>query len=444
MLRSPAFRKLRRRARRRSTELLEPRQLLTVVVTETFRPFAFDFEGDFRGTATVQDTPQDYVVEFSGGTTGSGVIDYTSPTEGAGTLTGNAAGNWIDNAGDAGTFTGQGEATVEETNGLLTATSVSGSGSSSSGLAGSINLTGLGPGEAEAIIDLPGRSAVANWDLDISSLIGSPADTQGIATVSLSPELTDPTDLEPVAGAFTSSGGVEYTVAVTGELVPTNTRSAAVASTELFWASGPELTDILGPASSDSVPLHWNTDQVQASVSGLSSAPNGTTHLLVVVDGQQQLDEANEDNNVLALALVQAEDGAGKVTGGGTMIGGAVNFGFVVKTKTRDGITLFHGNLQFNDRENGIRLHSESIDTLTVNDDGSITFSGTARINGKTGSSFRATVFDAGEPGRGKDRFLIEIDGPSVSNYSLGDAFNTDGRIDGGNIQFHFRKDKKK
>ena len=407
-------------------------------VIEEFRAFEFEFDGIFAGDATIVDSPN-YVVGYSGSTSGEGSIEYTSPTAGSGSLSGSASGTWSD-AVDSGTFVGQGNSVVREVDGVLLADSVSGSGSSSSGLSGSINLTGLSPGDATAVIDLLTNTAASTWNLDLSSTVGSPATTQGSAIVDLTPALTELTDLRPTSGAFTSTGGVEFSVEVTGRLVPVAIRSASVAPVQLFWASGPTVADSIGPASADEVPLYWNTGRVVAEAQDLSPAPLEATHLLIVADPDNDLEESDEQNNVLALALVQD----GKITGGGTLDPGQRNFGFVIKTRSANGIPAFQGNLQYNDKELGIRLHSTSLDTLQFASDGSATFTGQARVNGIGGYRFTVIVRDTDEPGRGVDGFQIIIEGPDGFSYDSDDVTSNGGLLSGGNIQFHFPPGKKR
>jgi hypothetical protein len=379
------------------------------------------------------------VVDYSGSTSGEGSIEYTSPTAGSGTLSGSASGSWND-AVDSGTFVGQGSSEVREVDGVLIASSVSGSGSSSSGLSGSINLTGLNPGDATAVIDLLTDAAASSWNLDISSTVGSPASTQGSAIVELIPALTELTDLRPTSGAFTSTGGVEFSVEVTERLVPVAIRSTPVAPVQLFWASGPTLADAIEPASADEVPIHWNTGTVRAETQDLSPAPPEATHLLIVADPENDLEESDEQNNVLALALVQD----GKITGGGKLDSGQRNFGFVIKTRSADGIPAFQGNLQYNDKEFGIRLHSSSLDTLQFASDGSATFTGQARVNGIGGYRFTVIVRDTDEPGRGVDGFQIIVEGTDGFIYDSNDVTSNGGLLSGGNIQFHFPQGKKR
>jgi hypothetical protein len=436
MLRRRLGRKRSRKLFTPKLEQMEARLLLAANVTEVFRSFEFDWAGTFEGEVNFSD-PGDEIA-YDGITSGSGSIEYTSPIAGSGQLDGEASGNW-DDGFDIGTFTGEGIADVIETDGVLNATEVSGSGSLATGPSISFTFGGLNPGDAVANIDLLMNEAAVSWDLDLEALLGTEASTQGTASVSLTPELTGLTDLSPISGAFTNSGGVEFAVEATGQLVPTANRADQIADVQLFWASGPTVGDSLGSASMDEVPMHWNTGTVTAEVDSLTAAPEGATHLLVVADSDSQLLESNEDNNVLALALMQA----GKITGGGALDAGLRNFGFVINTRVTGGVQFFQGNLQYNDREAGIRLHSVTLDTLQI-DGGTATFTGQGRVNGRSGYSFTVVVSDSGEPGRGADTFSIIIEGPDGFSYDSNLLNLNDGVIEGGNILFHSLPVKKR
>src|SRR5262249_7942799 len=116
--------------------------------------------------------------------------------------------------------------------------------------------------------------------------------------------------------------------------------------------------------------------------------------------------------------MVNAADTPGKVTGGGSVDSGVRNFGFVVQTRVQDGVVSFTGNLEFQDKTNGINLHSTAITRVSINADGvHASFQGTATVNGRAGYSFTVFVEDNGEPGAGKDRFRIQISGPEGFSY---------------------------
>lgn len=118
----------------------------------------------------------------------------------------------------------------------------------------------------------------------------------------------------------------------------------------------------------------------------------------------------------------------GKVTAGQANLDNSTNAGLNVQY---DG-TAFKGELQFNDKSEDIKLHSDSMTSLFVDPaKTTATFKGTATVNGVSGYTFKVTVVDHGEPGT-SDSFLIVIKDPtSTTIYSKGAV------LTGGNIQIH-------
>ena len=114
----------------------------------------------------------------------------------------------------------------------------------------------------------------------------------------------------------------------------------------------------------------------------------------------------------------------GKITGGGAELANGVNFGFNVRST--DG-TSFDGNLQYNDKNQNIKLHSTSMTFLEIFADGtSGIFEGTGKVNGQA-VTFTIEVQDNGEPGK-QDWFSISI--PEL-------GYEESGTLAKGNIQVH-------
>ncbi len=123
----------------------------------------------------------------------------------------------------------------------------------------------------------------------------------------------------------------------------------------------------------------------------------------------------------------------GLVTGGGWIpgdqhdSGNKRTFGFNAHRQA----CVVWGQLQFNDHATKMKVHGETIENLSDNVTVA-TFSGTCRVNHVSGYSFECEVEDNGEPGRGVDKFSIDIYGAGGSlYYSAGDL------LGGGNIQIH-------
>jgi hypothetical protein len=122
------------------------------------------------------------------------------------------------------------------------------------------------------------------------------------------------------------------------------------------------------------------------------------------------------------------------VTGGGWIPGPPVGkstkrtFGF--NAHTERGVTW--GQLQFIDHNTKMKVHSDTIDILTVYGDTVGVFSGECSVDHMAGYTFRCRVEDWGEPGRMRDVFRLNIyDGGGNVYYSAGDI------LGGGNIQVH-------
>ncbi len=125
-------------------------------------------------------------------------------------------------------------------------------------------------------------------------------------------------------------------------------------------------------------------------------------------------------------------------TGGGWLAGSdgqKINFGFRV-SRTAAG---YEGNLQFDDRATGIKIHLSAIESAGPAGDecgapaaggNGFTFIGTGRVNSAPGARVRVCVEDAAEPGRGADRFSLTcLAGCTYAGTAADDV------IDGGNIQ---------
>jgi hypothetical protein len=107
-------------------------------------------------------------------------------------------------------------------------------------------------------------------------------------------------------------------------------------------------------------------------------------------------------------------------------------FGFVASaTYQADGVTLgdFQGELSYNDHGLGLKLHSISVTSVSVNSTThTATFSGVADVDAATNSgphSFTVTVTDNGEPSTND---TIEVAIPDL-------GYDVTGTLGGGNIQ---------
>jgi hypothetical protein len=119
------------------------------------------------------------------------------------------------------------------------------------------------------------------------------------------------------------------------------------------------------------------------------------------------------------------------MTGGGKLGTGRdiATFGF--NAGSRGGAGL-HGQLQYNDHAQGLKVHSLSIDSFKlITGTTCVTFSGSARVNNVDGYRFTVNqACDNGEPGVGHDTFDISVSGPGV-------WYSRRGVLTGGNLQLH-------
>jgi hypothetical protein len=124
------------------------------------------------------------------------------------------------------------------------------------------------------------------------------------------------------------------------------------------------------------------------------------------------------------------KEGNAFMTGGGKLGTGRDIATFGLNAGSRGG--GLHGQLQYNDHGQGLKVHSLSIDSFEqIAGSTCVRFSGRARVNTADGYSFTVRqACDHGEPGHGKDTFDVSVDGPGLS-YSRG------GTLTGGNLQLH-------
>jgi len=122
--------------------------------------------------------------------------------------------------------------------------------------------------------------------------------------------------------------------------------------------------------------------------------------------------------------------GSAFMTGGGKLGTGRdiATFGFNAGSRGSSGL---HGQLQYTDHAQSLKVHSLSIDSFDLISSTCVTFSGSARVNNVDGFGFTVnSACDNGEPGVGHDTFDISVSGPGVS-------YSRHGTLTGGNLQLH-------
>jgi hypothetical protein len=111
---------------------------------------------------------------------------------------------------------------------------------------------------------------------------------------------------------------------------------------------------------------------------------------------------------------------------------------FAVGGGVRNG--AFWGHLEYVDHSTSppMRVHGTSVTGYAFGPDPTTdrVIMGTARINGVDGFTYLVEVSDIDEPGRGVDRFSIELSNGYVAGFNYGD-----GPIAGGNIKLHTAND---
>ena len=103
-------------------------------------------------------------------------------------------------------------------------------------------------------------------------------------------------------------------------------------------------------------------------------------------------------------------------THGHGSVGSNTRFEFDVKSDKNNNL---HGKLQFTSSSSHIRLESISVLSLTLNPDGSATFTGGAKVNGASGYTYSVTVQDRADNSHNPDIFDIQIfNGSPTPTYS--------------------------
>jgi len=131
------------------------------------------------------------------------------------------------------------------------------------------------------------------------------------------------------------------------------------------------------------------------------------------------------------------------VTGGGFIVGsGSTMSSLAAGAKANFGVGggvkngAFWGHLEYVDHSTSplMLVHGTSVTGYAFGTDPTTdrVITGTARINGVDGFTYMVEVSDSAEPGRGVDKFSIELSNGYEAGFNYGD-----GPIAGGNIQLH-------
>ncbi len=270
-------------------EALEDRRLLSVTnLAETWKSFDFDASGPYSGSVNI---PGVILVNFSGSANVDGTATYTSATQGTWTFDVAGTGPW-NGGGGSGTATLETHGTAVDTNGVLAVTSYidTFSGPPVSPPAGAYSGTGaFDPATFEASI---------NWYRDLEPT----GNTDWNWTGTLVPDVAAAFDTSPTSLAWNGSD-VDIAFQVTGPPTTTTGHNDSVGKVRLYWADGETSSDVISGPLSDELDIRWNQATGSATITSLPTAPSGATHLLLITDATGALTEADEGNNVMALAL---------------------------------------------------------------------------------------------------------------------------------------------
>ena len=261
---------------------LETRALLSVSVTQqSFQTVAFTFQGTFTGQGS--NTGLGATATASGSASGNGTTVYTNQDSGTGTVQGSATGSSVVTYPTfqyTQPINGQGSGSFTDDNGTLS---------------GSVVVNGTTE-QLTATLD------TAQLPFTLSGSVNTVNSGWTVTGSGTGPSPRPRPNLE-VTAASLQSDGVHFSYANTGGPLATSNRDAAVTTVGLFWASGTSASDVLGSASSDSVPIYWNQASGQAIATGLSTPLTGTTYLLVIADPNHLVSGSTTSSEVQAIRV---------------------------------------------------------------------------------------------------------------------------------------------
>ena len=109
------------------------------------------------------------------------------------------------------------------------------------------------------------------------------------------------------AGYAQEGASLTYRLDVQGAARTPTDWDTPVAQLGLYWATGPNPGDIMGGAF-ESQPIYWNTAGASGSINELPTPPNGATHLIVMADQANALQEVDDlTNNFQSFGLYDIE-----------------------------------------------------------------------------------------------------------------------------------------
>lgn len=298
----------------------------------------------------------------------------------------------------------------------------------------------------DSVVTLGGGQTQMTWN-NIAQHVGNndnrlSADETFVVTFEASSSLAGNNlpvdDLAESSVDYTNPDGSSASVAVPQAFINVQGPPVAVDDFASTFEDTPVTIDVLANDSdpngdtltviSTTLPLHGtvviNPDNTVTYSPDPTIFDDTDTFTYTIDDGHGLTDTATVTVDVASLPSTP-----GKVTAGQANLDDDTSAGFNVQS---DDGTSFKGQLQFSDKLEDIKLHSESMTALAIDPSGIVaTFKGTAKVNGESGYTFKVIVEDNSEPGT-TDSFLIVIkDSTDTTIYLKGAT------LSGGNIQIH-------
>lgn len=275
----------------------------TVTATTDTRPLVFELRGTLTNDQTTGTDATQTTNHYDGVVTADGTLNYTNSTQGTSdTVHATGAGNGLVTVGSgpganySNTFSG--DFTVKDDGGAWTTDKAfTGTVTQSGPDAKSSGTSDIGPFSGGGQFDVSDYTFTANWDN---------AQGKGSFSGSVSQPLASKTDLAFAdgSGEVTADGtvSVHFTVNVTGALMKAASEDAAATTVTAVW-EGDAKKSGEDPQTADAgitVPISWNAGTVSVDVTSLTK-PDWATKLVLKVNADGKVAEANADNNTLVI-----------------------------------------------------------------------------------------------------------------------------------------------
>src|SRR6266513_2128586 len=304
----------------------------------------------------------------------------------------------------------------------------------------SVNAAGVRVGPTPRVVLPPDGGMVSDQLLNISVPNAAASTTLGVVTTgSIGPSTASAQSSATVENVNLLNGLVtsRIVVAMSSSTADGSTATSTSAGSTLIGLSinGSSPTDVTPPPNTrislPGVTVILNEQIFEGDGVHTSALTVNMIHVVLndpvtgTITGDIIVTSAHSDVNFVPAPKA----GNAFMTGGGKLGTGRdiATFGF--NAGSRGGV--LHGQLQYTDHAQSLKVHSLSIDSFDLISSTCVTFSGSARVNNVDGYSFTVNqACDNGEPGVGHDTFDISVSGTGVS-------YSRNGTLTGGNLQLH-------